>query len=436
MSTRKPITVLFVGFAIGFILGIIILSPSEKSVPLSPEHKRQSSCNHLPEKKIDLKGNYESWLANQGAVRTSLDIDEFLYGEGRKEATLEAEMLKKRVHITCVVFVDREKNVVAASHTWLQHCNDYELFYAKRPQDHRFKEFAPELKVQTIEVTSSWDFLCKIILRLWNAKGSQLQWLLFVSDDMFVVPENLRRMVAQVDSDGSYYLGHAQILWGQPFNVALAGYALSKGTVRLLAGNFTSFESCSSGGKYWKKEDYYLGRNLEKLCVLPSDTRDESGKGRFHGYNLNQLLFSNKLALIASYWKDSIYPSTEGKKCCSNLSVTFQGIEADKMYMYDYIVNRLHVFTQGHYGNRLAPTPYPPEQVWQDFMRSRGYTSVENVSSKQYIEAWKAKINEDLAKVGLKNKKNVWRGLDFKDRGGHGEAIPLPFEVDTVLDTE
>lgn len=50
---------------------------------------------------------------------------------------------------------------------------------------------------------------------------------------------------------------------------------------------------------------------MEKLCVLPSDTRDESGKGRFHGYNLNQLLFSNKLALIASYWKDSIYPSTE-----------------------------------------------------------------------------------------------------------------------------
>lgn len=69
-------------------------------------------------------------------------------------------------------------------------------------------------------------------------------------------------------------------------------------------------------------------------------------------------------------------------------------------------------------------------------MRSRGYTSVDSVSSKQYIEAWKAKINEDLVKVGLKNKKNVWRGLDFKDGGGHGEAIPLPFEVDTVLDTE
>lgn len=37
------------------------------------------------------------------------------------------------------------------------------------------------------------------------------------------------------------------------------------------------------------------------------------------------------------------------------------------MYMYDYIVNRLHVFTQGHHGNRLASTPYPPEQVCTTF---------------------------------------------------------------------
>lgn len=259
MSSRKPLTVLFVGFAIGFILGIIVLSPSEEPLPLSENHKRQTTCNHPPEKKSQVEGTYASWLANQGAVRNSLDIDDFLYGKGRKQAILEADMLKDKVHITCIVFVEREKNVIAASHTWLKHCNDYELFHAKRPQDHRLKEFAKELRVQVLEVASSWDFLCKIILSLWKSKGPQLQWLLFVSDDMFVVPENLRRMVAHVNPDNSFYLGHAQTLWGQPYNVALAGYALSKGTIRLLAGNFSSFESCSSGGKYWKKEDYYLG---------------------------------------------------------------------------------------------------------------------------------------------------------------------------------
>lgn len=432
IPTRRPLTVLFLGFIIGFGLGIFILSPGDPPRK-PPAVGRQSTCGRprAPDKQV---ATYESWLADQGVVRNKVDIDEYLYGAIKRRPTLEAELLRKKVHITCVVFVEREKNLAAASHTWLKHCNDYSLYYAKRPNDLRGKNFVPDFKVKTIDAKSSWDFLCKTVLDLWETKQPDLQWLLFVSDDMFVVPENLRKMVAHLDSNYPYYLGHAQTLWGQPFNVALAGYVLSKGTVNLLARNF-SINSCSSGGKYWKKEDYYLGKNLEKLCVLPSDTRDETGKGRFHGYNLNQLLFSNKLALIASYWKDSIYPSTEGKQCCSDLSVTFQGIEADKMYTYDYIINRLRVFTQGHHGSQPAPTP-PSEQVWQDFMRSRGYSSVENISSKQYFQAWRAKIKEDLIKAGYKKKKHVWRGMDFKNGNGHGEAIPLPFQFNTVLDTE
>lgn len=69
-------------------------------------------------------------------------------------------------------------------------------------------------------------------------------------------------------------------------------------------------------------------------------------------------------------------------------------------------------------------------------MRSRGYSSVENVSAKEYFDAWKAKINEDLNKAGLKKKNHVWRGMDFKNGDGHGEVIPLPFQFDSVLDTE
>ncbi|KAK3912055.1 Glycoprotein-N-acetylgalactosamine 3-beta-galactosyltransferase 1 [Frankliniella fusca] len=432
MSSRRPMNVLFFGVVIGFFLGILVLRPTENVSPL-PHPSRHISCDSS-KKSGKLSGNYETWLTNQGILRKTLDFDEYLYGNSHKQAVLEAEFLKKKIHVLCVVFVEREKNIMAASHTWLRHCNDYVLYYAKRPQDHREKNFAEDLGVKKVQAKSSWDFLCKTVLDLWEKKESKLQWLLFVSDDMFVVPENLRRMVAQLDPNHPYYFGHAQTLWGQPFNVALAGYALSKGTVELLASNFT-FDSCPTGGKYWKKEDFYLGKNLEKLCVLPSDTRDSAKKGRFHGYNLNKLLFSNKLALIASYWKDSIYPSTEGIQCCSDLSVTFQGIEADKMYMYDYIINRLRVFSHGIHGNQPASTPHPPEQVWKDFMRSRGYSSVENISSKQYINAWKAKINEDLIKAGFKKKKQVWRGMDFHG-DGHGEAIPLPLPFQTVLDTE
>ena len=257
MSTRKLMTVLFVGIAIGFVIGILVLKPKQRSLPLPP--KRRTSCENEPDMSIKQAGSYEAWLSSQGAVRRPLDVDNYLYGTTKEQTVLEADWLKSKVHITCVVFVEIEKNVKAAVGTWLKHCNDFTFYHAKKPHG-RKRDFAPELGVKIIDAESSWDFLCKSILNLWTAKETKLQWLLFVSDDMFVVPENLRQMVAHIDCNDPYYLGHAQYLWGQPFNVALAGYVLSKGTVQMLVGNFTSTDKCRLGGKYWKKEDYYLGK--------------------------------------------------------------------------------------------------------------------------------------------------------------------------------
>ena len=58
-----------------------------------------------------------------------------------------------------------------------------------------------------------------------------------------------------------------------------------------------------------------------------------------------------------------------------------------------------------------------------------------NITAKQYFEAWRAKINEDLTKVGYKKIKHIWRGIDFKTGDGHGEVIPLPFQFDTDMDS-
>lgn len=263
LSTRKPSIVLIVGFVIGFVLGILILKPSQKTPNSALQN--QSPCDHPSDKPLELSGTYESWLANLGVVRKKLDIDEYRYGPTHK-ATLESELLSEKVHITCIVFVEKEKNVVAVMHTWIKHCNEHVFYYAKRPQDRKKKDFPSDLGVKTLKAKNSWDFLCQVVLELWRDKRLNLQWLLFVSDDMFVVPENLRRMVAHLDSSDPYYLGHAQTLWKQPFNVALAGYVMSKGTVKLLAGNFTS-DTCPSGGKFWKKEDYYLGKFLLPLFL-------------------------------------------------------------------------------------------------------------------------------------------------------------------------
>lgn len=257
MTTRKLMTVLFVGVVIGFIFGILVLSPKKTLLPSSSQ-KRTLTCKNEQDDSINEPRRYQAWLSNQGVVREPLDVDDYLYGTSKGQTILESDWLKTKVHITCVVFVEIEKNAKAALHTWLKHCNDYAFYHAKKPHG-RKGDFASELGVVITEAKSSWDFLCKVILDMWRGKETKLQWLLFVSDDMFVVPENLRRMVGHLDWNDPYYLGHAQSLWGQPFNIALAGYVLSKGAVQILAENFTSTERCPLGGKYWKKEDYYLG---------------------------------------------------------------------------------------------------------------------------------------------------------------------------------
>jgi hypothetical protein len=94
---------------------------------------------------------------------------------------------------------------------------------------------------------------------VWRTSDDQLQWVLFAAEELFVIPENLRLLVATLNADIPYYFGHAMTLWGKDYNVAQAGYVLSRGAIKLLTQRFNSTEACETSGKHWKNEDYYLG---------------------------------------------------------------------------------------------------------------------------------------------------------------------------------
>lgn len=47
----------------------------------------------------------------------------------------------------------------------------------------------------------------------------------------------------------------------------------------------------------------------------------------------------------------------------SHSFLTIQATEADKIYMYYYLLYQLQVFHYGNHGNRPASTPVPEEQV-------------------------------------------------------------------------
>ncbi|XP_063233055.1 glycoprotein-N-acetylgalactosamine 3-beta-galactosyltransferase 1-B-like isoform X2 [Bacillus rossius redtenbacheri] len=135
------------------------------------------------------------------------------------------------------------------------------------------------------------------------------------------------------------------------------------------------------------------GKRLSELGVVPRDTRDALGRGRFHGYNLNQLLFSGRMASLSDYYKKSVYPVPQGPECCSRHSATFHSSGADKIHLYDYLLYRLKVFARGgRRGNRPAPTPVPEEEVWRQFLREQGVGDAD-VSAQQFYELWKSEIS-------------------------------------------
>ncbi|XP_066997955.1 glycoprotein-N-acetylgalactosamine 3-beta-galactosyltransferase 1 [Anabrus simplex] len=365
-------TIFLVGFFIGVLCALVIIKTD------NIENVR-TSCQP---RKPTVPAGYENWVSMMGLMRFKLDDDEFVYGETRRET--ESNYLLGKISVICAVYVRKVKNAVAINNTWGKRCNEI-VYFSLHKED--------SFPVIHFKANNSFHYLCDSIRYIWKEYMKILQWILFVPDDLFVIPENLRYYVAPLDHTIPYYMGHPSTFWGQVYNMGQAGYVLSRGAMEALQSTFNSTGKCRDGGKYWKNEDFYLGKHLGDLGISPRDTRDQHGRSRFHGYNFNQLLFPGRLSMLSSYWKRSVYPVIEGLGCCSDRSITFHGIEPDKMYLYDYLLNHLRVFNRGgQRGNRPAPTPVPEEEVWLEFLKQEGKGNM-SVSSDEFFELWKNKIS-------------------------------------------
>lgn len=153
--------------------------------------------------------------------------------------------------------MEKLKLATTIKDTWGKHCNHL-LFFSHRLTD---------LNIPVINLgfkyTSSWQLLCEVLNYIWKRQTEiLLHWVIFIKDDTLVIPENLRYILAPLDHKEPHYLGHAVVLWGLPYNVAQAGFVLSYEVLRRLMKIFDNSEKCAAGGKYWKKEDYYLGMQI------------------------------------------------------------------------------------------------------------------------------------------------------------------------------
>jgi hypothetical protein len=231
-------------FSIGFLVGVIIAC-----LVLNSENYTytQTSCDVVDNSKI----SYKKWFSKQNLKKHAVNYYEVNHSKTAAGGLLtEASYLYNVVHVHCVIFVKKSRNALAIKNTWAKHCNEVIYFGFENSSD---------ISVIVLRPKSSWQYLCDSIRYLWQNNKETLHWALFVSDDIFAIPENLRYYVAPLDYNEHHYLGNDRTFWGKSYNVGEAGYVLSKGVIYALQTKFNSSESCMKSGKYWRNEDYLLG---------------------------------------------------------------------------------------------------------------------------------------------------------------------------------
>ncbi|XP_026474271.1 uncharacterized protein LOC113378000 isoform X2 [Ctenocephalides felis] len=267
---------------------------------------------------INVKNNiYDDWFRKSTNFnRKQISNDDLLYGH--EEYSLESSFLFSQVPILCAMKISKIKNAIAANNTWLRHCNE-QMFYELPPRNIRHANNS--LKFNN-SVSSSWHLLCNTIIHIQNTYKNKVKYVIFVNDDTFVIPENLRMVLAGFKKEFYVYMGHAIIFWGVTYNVAQSGIVLGMNVIERLSHKFKNNEECQNSGKYWKQEDWYLGKYLASMKIFPvnpNNINSNKNLSRFHGYSLEQSMFPGSQKVLSKYYKNWIHPAD----CCSFETITF-----------------------------------------------------------------------------------------------------------------
>lgn len=189
---------------------------------------------------------YNNWLSKNKVKKYKVPLDILRYSNNKY--LLESEYLQNSVSVLCVILTRNEKNAEAAENTWAKTCTGIELVKLDT-QKRKIR-----MPIKQDRQKSTWSLLCKSLVGI----KDKFQWVLIVNDNTFALMENLRLLVAPLNYNESYYLGHPVRFWNTFYNTGLAGYVLSYGSLKKLQGKLNN-DSCTAEITYLNQEDFYIG---------------------------------------------------------------------------------------------------------------------------------------------------------------------------------
>ncbi|RWS07360.1 glycoprotein-N-acetylgalactosamine 3-beta-galactosyltransferase 1-like protein, partial [Dinothrombium tinctorium] len=288
--------------------------------------------------------NYDKWLRESGFKRIHLAEEDVSFGS--VNVTLEYLLLREKVNVLCVVFTKNKLRAKAVKHTWGAHCNDI-VFYG--PYSDRN---IPVIKRIPSITQSSF---CRQLLELWQKYSKTFDWMFITYETTYAIIENLRFFVSTLNHSQYHFLGRCVKTFAKPaLNAPESGIVLSKAVVNYLVNKFNSTQACEKShlktGGVSRKFDEFLAYVLAENGILPKDTIDSKGKARFLAFSLERHIHPGLISIFNSYWRNNVFKIREGINCCSDYAITLPSVTVAQMYLYEYLLYHLSVFSNSDKG--------------------------------------------------------------------------------------
>nr|XP_014093737.2 glycoprotein-N-acetylgalactosamine 3-beta-galactosyltransferase 1 isoform X1 [Bactrocera oleae] len=241
-----------------------------------------------------------------------------------------------RTCIFCLIFTNEYGNNYIAVHgqsTWIKNCDRY-LFVSN--------DIHAVLEPLLVKYRDRWGTMKISLFHVHQYYANNLDWLLIVYDNNYVVLENLRKMLKPYSPDEPINFG-CKMRDNDNQTYMHGGIVLSHEALRrLVVEGFTNSSLCNPNDSVYASEE--MGKCLKNLGVIDGDSRDAVGRQRFIPFPPEDYL--TELSPEKEQWfvSRSFYEINATTKTLSPEAILFSDICPATMVTLHYYIYKLRIF--------------------------------------------------------------------------------------------